>query len=91
VQKVAPRDVGDPLDHAIVSPIDQQNLAHDSGRGSRHQRRKRCDGVLFDAFGGDNDAEHDASSRPRRWGKRRTVITLSQSNQRALAAFLGQG
>jgi hypothetical protein len=88
---MASRDIGDPLDHAIIGPIDQQNLAHDARGSSRHERRERGDRGLFDAFGWDNDAEHGASSRPRRDGTTHTDITLSQSNQPAPAAFLGQG
>ena len=57
-QEAAARDIGDALDHAGAGPIDQQHLAHHAGRGARHQRRKRGDGGLFDAFGGDDDAQH---------------------------------
>ena len=57
-QEAAARDIGDPLDHPGAGPIDQQHLAHHAGCSARHQRRKRGDGRLFDAFGGDNDAQH---------------------------------
>ena len=57
-QEAAARDIGDPLDHAGAGPVDQQNLAHHAGGGARHQRGKRGDGGLFDAFGRDNDAQH---------------------------------
>ena len=57
-QEAAARDIGDPLDHAGAGAVDQQHLAHHAGGGARHQRGKRGDGGLFDAFGGDNDAQH---------------------------------
>ena len=58
-QEAAAGDIGDPLDHAGAGPVDQQHLAHDAGRGARHQRRKRSDGGLFDAFGRNDDAQHE--------------------------------
>jgi hypothetical protein len=57
-QEAAARDIGDALNHAGAGPIDQQHLAHQAGRNPRHQRRQSSDGGLFDAFGGDDDAQH---------------------------------
>ena len=63
-QKVAAGDVGDPLDHAAAGAIDQQHLADHAGGGARHQRRQRGDGRAFDAFGGNDDAQHVGSVTP---------------------------
>jgi hypothetical protein len=57
-QKAASRDIGDPFDHAGSGPIDQQHLTDHAGGSARYQRRKGRDGGLFDAFGGNNDAQH---------------------------------
>ena len=58
-QEAAACDVGDPLDHAGTGPVDQEHLLDDAGGGARHQRGEGGDGGLFDAFGGNNDAQHE--------------------------------
>ena len=45
-----------------ITPVPARSTSSTSrdhaGRSARHQRRQRGDGGLFDAFGGNNDAEH---------------------------------
>jgi hypothetical protein len=57
-KETASGDIGDALDHAAAGAVHQQHFAHHARRGARHQRRKRGDGGLFEAFGGDDDAQH---------------------------------
>jgi hypothetical protein len=56
MQEMAAGDIGDPFDHAVAGPVDQQHLAHDSGRSARDEGCEGGDGRLFDPFGGDNHA-----------------------------------
>ena len=90
-QEAAAGDIGDAFDHAGAGPIDQQHLAHHAGRGARHQRGEGGDGGLFDAFSGDNDAQHSFSIPQRAWkaAHRYHLVTIKSASRLRLFAAKG--
>src|SRR5215831_6687717 len=87
MQEMAAGHIGDPFDHAVTASIDQEYLAHHTGRGARHERCERGDGGLLDPFGGDDHAQHERGIAIQMARKPRPVITLSRSNQPAGLQF----
>ncbi|MGY3412131.1 hypothetical protein ACVWZV_008244 [Bradyrhizobium sp. GM5.1] len=59
--ETAARDVGNALDDAIAGAVDQEHFPDDACGGTGYQRGQSCDGRLLDAFGRNDDAQHDGS------------------------------
>ncbi len=57
--EAAAGDVGNALDDAVACAVDQQNFLDDARRGTGDQRGQSCDRGLLDAFGRNDDAQHD--------------------------------